>query len=880
MPYKGAKADDPETWGTYEQALRTWKAYPRKYAGIGREFLKAQGITGVDLDKCIDERGQIAPYALAIVKRLNTYTEYSPSGRGLHIWVYGNIPSNVGSDIDGDGDERIEMYDNGRYFTWSGMHLAGTPTTIEDRQEELLALHREVKARRAAAQERKRQEQASARASRQKTTQDNGDTPGDTPYGLAALDGECSDLASTPEGGRNQQLNNAAFKMGRLIAGDELTRSTVEQSLSAAAERAGLDSREIEKTMRSGLEKGLLEPRSAPRTQEYRPTALVSHSLNGNGAGGGKSDDGQAPVSETPGRFNLTDYGNAERLVDLYGSELRYCHSMNNWLVWDGKRWAEDKSGQAERMAKKTIRAIYGEAASIPVEDKTGKAKALASHAIRSESKRAIRDMLILAQSEESIPLTREELDTNLWLLNCSNGTIDLRTGELRKHRREDYITRCIATRFNPDAPRHLWEAFLKKIFNGNTELIAFFKRALGYALTGDTSEQCFFLLYGSGSNGKSTLLEVIQAILSDYAQAAEFKAFLSRDNEGIRNDIARMNGKRLVVAKEADKGKQLAEALVKTLTGGDTITARFLHQEYFDFKPQFKLFLAANHKPEIKGTDLGIWRRVRLVPFEVTIPDKDKDKNLSKKLLEEAEGILAWLVEGCLEWQREGLGEPQIVRDATQAYQTEMDIAAQFLKDNCRLQKPAPGQGKKGEFSTSTTDLMQCFTAWWSEGEKADTKLLKTKLNEMGYYSRRGTGGRFYWQGVELIEPQDSDDPKSKSEGTPQKSEGSEGSEAEKGISLTKTQNSEKKGDSTSLPSLPSLSQEDEASLGKLADLLNSGKLRDKKQVFSTLPEPNYGHLRKEQYLAAIRAGLISSDLRVQQAARDELDKRLAAAS
>ncbi len=318
---------------------------------------------------------------------------------------------------------------------------------------------------------------------------------------------------------------------------------------------------------------------------------------NQNGNGSNSNGSGPAPTDNAYRSFNLTDLGNAERLVSRFGRDLRYCHDMKAWLTWNITQWKEDKDGHAERIAKKVVRLIYKEAGDVPGDDKESEArrKALASHAMRSESKKVIRDMLELAKSEEGVPIRREDLDADPWLLNCSNGTVDLHTGTRQEHNRNDYITRCITTRFNPDARCPLWLATIETIFNHNAKLIRFFKRAMGYALTGDTSEQCFFLLYGKGNNGKSTLLEVIQAILGDYAQAAEFKAFLSRDNEGIRNDIARMNGKRLIIAKETDKGKRLAEALVKQLTGGDTITARFLHQEYFDFKPQFKLFLAAN---------------------------------------------------------------------------------------------------------------------------------------------------------------------------------------------------------------------------------------------------------------------------------------------
>lgn len=468
---------------------------------------------------------------------------------------------------------------------------------------------------------------------------------------------------------------------------------------------------------------------------------------NANGSNG-STPPAAAPTTDKPHSYNRTDFGNAERLVARFGADLRYCHAMNNWLVWKGTHWQEDKDGHAERLAKKTVRLIYQEAAGT-LDD--AERKAIAQHALRSESKKVIRDMLILAQSEEKIPIKREDLDANTWLLNCANGTVDLKTGALRKHQREDKITKCLAVKYVKDAQCPQWLAFLNKIFDGKQELVTFIQRALGYALTGDTSEQCFFLLYGTGQNGKSTLLEVIQAILAEYSQSAEFRTFLSKDNEGIRNDIARMNGKRLVVAKESDKGKRLAEALIKQLTGEDTITARFLHQEYFDFKPQFKLFLAANHKPEIQGTDLGIWRRVRLIPFTVTIPEDQKDKHLPKKLLQEAEGILAWLIQGCLDWQHNGLGEPAIVKDATKSYRDEMDVIASFLEVCCIQQKNA---------EVGATQLYTAYKKWCEDtGERWEKqKTFGERLTERGY-TREKTRTVMVYKGLGLLTKDESVD-------------------------------------------------------------------------------------------------------------------------
>ena len=237
---------------------------------------------------------------------------------------------------------------------------------------------------------------------------------------------------------------------------------------------------------------------------------------------------------------------------------------------------------------------------------------------------------------------------------------------------------------FDPDAECPIFLAFLERVMAGNCALIAFLQRAVGYSLTGLTGEQVLFLLYGLGANGKSTLLEILRALLGDYAQQTEFSTFLVRKQDGVRNDLARLRGARFVSAVEMEGERRLSEALVKQLTGGDTISARFLFSEFFEFLPAFKLWLAANHKPEIRGTDHAMWRRVRLIPFTVTIPDDAQDKSLPAKLRAELPGILAWAVRGCLQWQANGLDAPDEVTRATEDYRAEMDVLGDFLAERC----------------------------------------------------------------------------------------------------------------------------------------------------------------------------------------------------
>lgn len=441
--------------------------------------------------------------------------------------------------------------------------------------------------------------------------------------------------------------------------------------------------------------------------------------------------------------FSLTDLGNARRLVSQHGKDIHYCYTWGCWLIWNGKLWVKDRTGQIYRLAKETVASIYFEAAqAVDSEER----KALAKHATRSESEARIKAMVSLAESEPGIAVTPDQLDSNPWLLNCSNGTIDLRTGELKPHSREDLITKLTPVNYDMHAECPTWIAFLDKILQGNVNLRKFLQKVIGYCLTGDTREQALFFLYGTGANGKSTLINILLSLLGDYSLQTPTEMLMMSDRGGIPNDIARLKGARFVTAVEAGEGRRMAEVLVKQLTGGDTITARFLHQEFFEFKPQCKIFLAANHKPIIKGTDHAIWRRIKMIPFTVTIPEEEQDKHLLDKLKSELSGILAWAVKGCLAWQQLGLGTPDEVKVATEGYRAEMDVIAGFIDECCHVH-PA--------VSVQASAIYEAYCKWCKEnGEEAQNqKKFGMALTEKGFIRDRGTGNRNIWRGIGLVD-------------------------------------------------------------------------------------------------------------------------------
>lgn len=459
-------------------------------------------------------------------------------------------------------------------------------------------------------------------------------------------------------------------------------------------------------------------------------------------------------TSQRHSRFHLTDVGNARRFITLHGQNTRFCNPWGKWLVWDCKRWGIDNTQEVLRLARQTGGTLYEEAASVSLrakdeadEERKAKlvsyARKLLAHARKSESAPRIKALLTLAQMDA--PVLPDQLDSDPWLLNVGNGMIDLRTGQLHPHRQADLLTKIASASYDSSASCPTWEKFLENIMGRNQEAVEFLWRAIGYSLTGDTRENCLFLLHGDGANGKTTLLETLRAVLGEYSKQAEFTTFLNKERDSVRNDIADLKGARLVVASEVDEGRRLSESLIKSLTGRETLKARFLFQEFFEFQPQLKLWLASNHRPVIRGTDLGIWRRIRLIPFSVKFKEEEQDKELPAKLRSELPGILAWAVQGCLAWQRDGLPVPEVVSNATADYRAEMDILGQFFEACCV---------QESKVTTPAADLYNTYKQWAEQG--GEHPITQTafgrRLGERGFEkSRNSTTDRSQWKGIGL---------------------------------------------------------------------------------------------------------------------------------
>ncbi len=387
--------------------------------------------------------------------------------------------------------------------------------------------------------------------------------------------------------------------------------------------------------------------------------------------------------------------GNAALFVMLHSAYARYA-TDRGWVLFDGKRWNSDKNNQVLSLAKQTVKHI-----SEP--DWRKKAQSLAR----------LRAMVALAQPELTIDGT--QFDSDPWLLNCYNGIVDLRTGKLLPHCATRLITKFISLDFNDKAVAPLWHSFLAEILPDEA-LRSYVQRAVGYSLTGRTDEQCLFFCLGNGRNGKSVFLETLIAVAGGYGLNTPTRTVMKKSG-GIPNDVARLNGSRIVTLNETGQDQTFDEPLLKDLTGSDTVTARFLFKEYFDFKPAFKLWFRGNHQPLVKGNDDGVWRRFHVIPFDVQIPVAEMDRQLCEKLKSELPGILAWAVRGASDWMGNGLNPPKVVTEAVKQYRRESDVIGQFIDAHCEL---------SGENRIQATLLYEAFKAFAKQnGEKCISQTL-----------------------------------------------------------------------------------------------------------------------------------------------------------
>jgi putative DNA primase/helicase len=734
-----ASVDDPDTWATLEEAIQYYEKNKEGcIEGVGIVLCRELELVGIDLDHCIVD-GRLTPEARDIVDTMKSYTEVTPSGEGLRIFVKGKLPGF------GNRKGNVEMYGNGRYLTLTDGHYAGTPLTVESRQEELEEMWKKyVHIETLGKSANYRQEALPAALQPATGAPAVSTVNADNRHRRGEEELTDSEILSKAMRAKNGETFRRLWNGDIAEVGDDWSKAdlTVCGNLAfwTAKDPASIDSLfrqsglyrakwdekrgELtygERTIRKAIEvTGNIYGPVSRQTRQKPDLHVVPGGQKGQGRAAGALAPQQKRVPGTA-KLPLSDLGNAERLARDYGDYAKYNHILKKWNIWDGKYWDLDVTGTIERYAAMTVRTMFTEAGG---EDDDAERKKLARHALASESAAKIRAMIDLARSLPGVPVLPSHFDTDPWLLNLRTGTLNLRTGNLKPHDPKDMITRMIDVEYDTAAQCPVWLEFLNTVMDGNREMTRFLQQIAGYALTGDISEQILVFLSGRGANGKSTFVETITGILGSYSKHTRPETFMikSGDNNS-SNDIAELQGSRLVVVTELEEGKWLAESLVKTLTGGEMIKARYLYGEYFQYQPTFKVFMCGNHRPRIRGRDWGIWRRIRLVNWPVTISPEKQDKKLLEKLKSEWPGVLNWMVAGCLDWQKNGLITPAGVIEATSEYKEEQDVLADFFRE-CVAVEPSA--------MTSVAELYQAYNSFCdSNGESLRTRLGKKTFNQ-----------------------------------------------------------------------------------------------------------------------------------------------------
>lgn len=712
-----AQSNNKSTWTTFEIAVREMT----KYSGIGFMFSNSP-FFGIDLDHMqdaiFDYREGVTENAVSeFIYTLQSYAEYSVSGNGIHIICRGKLPKG------GRRKGNYEFYEDGRFFTVTG-NIASEYKEIKECTESVKMLHEKYIG--------------------------GGATP---TTGLSPLlplnltEAEIINLAENSKQG-------TAFRA--LYSGEwnSLYSSQSEADLALCGILAfwcGKDEQMIDRLFRnSGLMRdkwtrkqggstygGLTIKKAVQNCNKvYEPEAEYKITI------------GTVPREKKPRKFySYDDTGNAERFADRFGKMIRYNSTSRCWMYFDGRKWNYDTTGSIRRMCDELIEEMrldmkfYVENKP-PEQNEEDAEKMFNKHLKYSRSSKAKAAMI--KETEQRLPIIPDQLDLHKMLLTCPNGTVNLITGELMPHNQEHFITKIANCEYTDKTDYPLWEKFLNDIFAGDKELIRFMQKAVGYSLTGSVKEQCLFFCYGVGQNGKSTFLETISDVLGDYATNIQPQTIMARQqNNGPSGDIARLKGARFVNSAEPEQGVRLNESLVKQMTGGDKMTAAKKYENEFEFMPEFKLWMSTNYKPVIRGTDTGIWRRIRLIPFTVTIPDNKVDKNLKFKLRQELPGIFKWAVEGCLLWQREGLKVPDSIDKATREYRAEMDLIGSFLETCCAI---GPGAEEVDK------DLYAAFCAWAKESNEFEMSSRKFNTELLKRFERRSSNGERIFSGIRLL--------------------------------------------------------------------------------------------------------------------------------
>lgn len=724
-----AKSNDESTWcdfdTAYEQSIN--------YDGIG--FFFKEPYIGIDIDgvradieRYLSDKSKKEDHDNNIVSEfvdlLGSYAEISPSGNGIHIIIKGELPPN------GRRKGNVEIYTSGRFFTMTGNHIGGyTHITDDTDYGKIKFLHNKYIAKSEPVEQKKMHTVEGNDLSEDEIIQIALNSKNGIRFKLF-MDGGWEQFYHSASEADMAFCNDLAFWTSR----DFYKMDSIYRRSSLFHDRKSNDLMKWDRKQNNSTYGEItLNKAIADCVNVFSPAP--------------KEDDFQIYILDNDVKkveqkfYSYDDTGNAERFVDLHGDILRYSYVRKNWYFYDGKIWVVDQEGKIKTLADKVIEKMKREKVFVAegVDEEEAK-KAFQKHIKATRNHKGKTNMI--KESEHLTPARPQLFDADLYLLNVQNGYLNLKTGQFHEHDKDKFFTKISNVEYTDKADCPMWKDFLEVIFDNNKELIKYMQRAVGYSLCGSTEEQMMFILFGNGRNGKSVFLDIITELFGTYATNIQPHALMVKQQSGNANpEIAKLAGARLVTTTEPSDGMRFDEGLVKQLTGGDKVTARFLHENEFEFSPQFKIWMATNHKPYIRGTDDGIWRRMGIIPFDVKIPEEKVDKKLTFKLKREINAILKWAVEGYLMWQREGLNEPQIIKDQREEYRGEMDVVQAFINECCTI---------KSHASVQASALYQAYK-YWAQDNKQHL-MNSTKFGrEMGKRFTKFKSSTFYYKGIEV---------------------------------------------------------------------------------------------------------------------------------
>lgn len=716
-----AKSNDDSTWVTFEEAYKNSK----NYDGIG--FFFKQPYVGIDLDKVENEIQEYLenPDTDNIIGEfinvLETYAEISPSGTGIHLITKGELPPK------GRRRGNVEIYDTGRFFTMTGNHIGGYNGINEDEYGQLNFLHNKYIAK--------------PEPEKQKVNKTKGFGNDLTPEEIIDIakksknslrfttlyEGDWSQFYSSQSEADMAFANDLAFWTARdPVKMDEIFRKSNLYRDKWDEQRGDDTYGNI--TINNAIES--CQNEFVPETTDTDFQLFIM-------------DEAIKPAKEEK-RYSYDDTGNAERLKDLFGDNIRYNYTSKTWMYYDGKRWKNDDTGRMKILTDKVVDNMKNEklfiAEGVNEED-------MEKYRYRhwKDSRNHNKKVNMMKECEHLLPVTNETFDNDFNLFNTQNGFINLKQGVIKDHEKQNYFTKISNVEFTDKADCPKWEEFLDDIFLGNQELVRFVQRAVGYSLSGYTTEQVLFVLYGNGRNGKSVFLDILNEIFGNYSTNIQPQAIMASKNQSDASpEIAKLDGARLVTTTEPNEGERFDEGLLKQLTGGDRVSARKLYENEFEFTPQFKLWMATNHKPYVRGRDDGIWRRFVIIPFDKQIPINEIDRELTDKLKRELPAIMKWCVDGFLEWQRIGLSEPAIIKEQRDEYRTEMDSISSFIEECCEIDY---------KYRVSASELFNAYDNWAKRNNQHKMTNVKFATEVLKKYERTTIKGKRYYRGLKIAE-------------------------------------------------------------------------------------------------------------------------------